>query len=724
MKAAALLLIAATAAAAPRPNIVVILTDDMGWSDIGCYGSEIPTPNLDKLAAGGVRFTQFYNTARCCPTRASLLTGLYPHQAGVGHMTEDRGRDGYRGELNERCVTIAEALRPAGYRNYAVGKWHVSRNIKDDGPQGAWPRQRGFDRFYGTVTGGGNFFDPGNLTRDNTNISPFNDPEYKPAQYYYTDAITDHAVRFAAEHVRERKNEPFFLYVAYTAAHWPLHAPEDEIARFKGKYDGGYAPVRKGRLAKQKQLGLLDASWTLPPLAGDWEKMQHKRWESRCMEVYAAQVSRMDTGVGRIVEQLKKDGVLDNTLVVYMQDNGGCAEEIRRNTSDRRAEKPTLPTQAPDFVRHEVHPKQTREGWPVLGGPLVMPGPGDTFQSYGRAWANVSNTPFREYKHWVHEGGISTPLIAHWPAGIAARGELRTQPGHLVDIMATCLDVAGAGHPKERAGVKTTPPEGRSLLPAFAGRPIERDIFWEHEGNRAVRSGDWKAVAKGPGGKWELYNVATDRTEQNDLAEKEPGRLKDLVAKWEAYAKRANVLPWVWKPQYGANAASAADANGQPEFDDEARGSNATRFALKAGDDLPGEKAPRLTGRGFKVSVEITEAGDGVLVAQGGSSHGWALHVREGRAIFAVRRAGKLSQFSGPAISAPVLLHAALQRDGRIALTAGSVTLDGKVDGPLTKHPQDGLQVGRDGGGLVGDYKDESAYRGKTGGVVIEVSSP
>jgi arylsulfatase A-like enzyme len=255
---------------ATRPNIIIILSDDMGFSDLGCYGGEIETPNLDRLAAGGLRFTQFYNTGRCCPTRACLLTGVYPHQAGVGHMMEDRGYDGYRGDLNRQTVTIAEVLRTAGYRNYVVGKWHVTKATKPEGPKDNWPLQRGFDRFYGTITGAGSYFDPGTLTRDNTMISPFADPEYKPSLYYYTDAISDHAVRYIREHVASPEKKPFFMYVAYTAAHWPLHALEEDVAKYRGRYDGGYEPIRRARFERVKQLGLISPNWELTPQAGNW----------------------------------------------------------------------------------------------------------------------------------------------------------------------------------------------------------------------------------------------------------------------------------------------------------------------------------------------------------------------------------------------------------------------------------------------------------------------
>jgi arylsulfatase A-like enzyme len=536
------------AAEPPRPNVVVILTDDMGFSDLGCYGGEIRTPNLDALAASGLRFTQFYNTARCCPTRASLLTGLYPHQAGVGHMMTDTGHDAYRGNLNNRCVTLAEALKPAGYRAYALGKWHVTRHTGPNGPKDNWPLQRGFDRYYGTIHGAGSYYDPSTLTRDNTAISPFADPEYAPKTYYYTDAISDHAVRFLGDHAKEHKEKPFLLYVAYTAAHWPMHALPEDVARYKGKYDGGYEPIRKARLEKAAGLGLIDPKQEMVPSAGTWDKVPDKAWEAAGMEVFAAMVDRMDQGVGKIVAELKRSGQLENTLILYMQDNGGCAEVMGRtgNKDHPNIERPAKPTLAPlkpeALLPPASVPPQTREGYPVRMGPKATPGGSDTYVAYGQGWANVSNTPFREYKHWVHEGGIGTPLIAHWPEGIPAdrRGALVKDPGHLIDVMATCLDVGGANYPADKAA-----PEGVSLRPAFAGKPLARKapIFWEHEGNKAVRDAKWKLVAK-HGKPWELYDMDADRVELHDLASRETEKASELAAAWDAWAKRVGVQAW------------------------------------------------------------------------------------------------------------------------------------------------------------------------------------
>lgn len=545
-----------------RPNVVILLADDMGYSDIGCYGGEIATPNLDGLAANGLRFTQFYNAARCCPTRASLLTGLHPHQAGIGHMMEDRGHEGYRGDLNRRCVTLAEALKPAGYRSYAVGKWHVTpgANAKALADTRNWPRQRGFDRFYGTIHGAGSYWDPSALVRDNTPITAASDPEYRPETYYYTDAISDQAVRMVREHGRDHGREPFLLYVAYTAAHWPMHAPEADIARYRGRYAGGYEAVRAARWAKLKALGIANPSWDPAPAAGDWSRVKDRAFEERCMEVYAAMVDRLDQGIGRLVEALKAAGQFDKTLILYLQDNGGCAEGVGRGKAGpERGERPSLPPMASDVPQYGSQPTQTRDGWPVRQGQGVMPGGPDTYVAYGRDWANVSNTPFREYKHWTHEGGISTPLIAHWPAGIAPsrRGRLEHQPGQLVDILATCLDVAGAAYPTEYNGQPIQPAEGISLRPAFQGRRLARSrpLVWEHEGNRAIREGRWKLVSreKEP---WELYDLQSDRGEQHDLARAHPGRAGRMAAAWEAWAARAHVLPLgAWR---GAAAAGKA----------------------------------------------------------------------------------------------------------------------------------------------------------------------
>jgi arylsulfatase len=511
-----------------RPNIVLIMVDDMGFSDIGCYGSEIATPNLDLLAAKGIRFTQFYNTARCCPTRASLMTGLYPHQAGVGHMMSDRGQDGYRGDLNEKCATIAEVLAPAGYATYMSGKWHVTRQTGlwsgDEKLTSThnWPCQRGFDRFYGTIHGAGSYYDPVSLTRDNTPIEAEGD-------FYYTDAISDNAVKFIEEH---EGNNPFFCYVAYTAPHWPMHALPEDIAKYKGRYDEGWDVIRKRRHQRMIELGIIDPAWKITERDSvDWEEAKYKHWHRAVMEVYAAMIDRVDQGIGRIVKALEKKGKLENTILFFLSDNGGCAEG--GTAFEKEGGKSGLSRKV----------KVTRNGKPVQFGhyATVMPGPADTYQEYGRPWANVSNTPFRRYKHWVHEGGIASPFIVYWPAGIEDQGAIVHEPAHVIDIMATCVDLARAKYPSGNLH----PMEGKSLVPAFDGKVIEREaIYWEHEGNRAVRRGRWKLVAKGRKGAWELYDMVVDRTETNDLSGEFPERVKEMSALWQAWAERAHVLPW------------------------------------------------------------------------------------------------------------------------------------------------------------------------------------
>jgi len=541
-----LLLGVLTAPAPPRPNILIILADDLGYSDLGCYGGEIETPNLDALAANGLRFTQFYNTSRCCPTRASLLTGLYPHQAGLGHMMVDRGHEGYRSNLSRNCVTMAEVLGVAGYRTYMCGKWHVTNRDGPNDDNSNWPVQRGFEKFYGTIRGYGSFYDPSSLCRQNKFITPENDPEYQPKEFYYTDALSDNAVRYLRQHQEETPDKPFFLYLAYTAAHWPMQALEKDIAKYRGKYDNGYLPIQQARLERLKRLGLLPDQWHPAALAGDWDKVARKKWETRCMEVYAAMIDNMDQGIGRVVAELKRSGRLDNTVILYLQDNGACAEDMGRRPPGAAPQTDLKPMGRDELQQRIRLPMQTRDGRPIRSGPGVLPGPPDTYLAYGRNWANVSNTPFREYKHWVHEGGISTPLIVHWPRGLDEnrRGKFESQPGHLVDLMATCVALAEAKYPTKFQGNTIKPMEGVSLMPAFAGKPVQRKepIFWEHESNRAVRDGKWKLVAK-EDQPWELYDMEKDRTEMNDLAAKEPEKVKAFAAKWDVWAARANVLP-------------------------------------------------------------------------------------------------------------------------------------------------------------------------------------
>lgn len=487
---------------AKRPNIVLIMADDMGFSDVQPYGSEIRTPNLDRLAKSGLRFSQFHNNARCCPTRASLLTGLYPHQAGVGHMHVTLDIPSYQGFLNDRCLTIGEALRLGAYRTYLSGKWHVGHE------RPYWPVDRGFDRSYSLVTGGSNYFriDPkqiaATLARDDKAIAPDKD-------WYITDAISDNVVAFLNEH--GRRPAPFFLYVAYTAPHWPLHAHTQDIEKYRGTYRQGWDTLRRQRHDRLLAAGLVQERWPLTPRDSSvpaWPDVKDVDERDLRMAVYAAQIDRMDQGIGKILAKLKDLHADDNTLIMFLSDNGGCAEVVDR------------------------------------GKPGALAGTADSFLSYGVGWANASNTPFRLYKHWVHEGGIATPLIVSWPAQIRT-GAVTHQVGHIMDVMPTCLDVAGISYPQANRGQALVPLEGKSLMPIFRNetRPIREALFWEHEGNRAVRQDKWKLVAR-HGGDWELYDLDADRTELNNLAGKNPDRVKDLSASHERWAARVGVQPW------------------------------------------------------------------------------------------------------------------------------------------------------------------------------------
>ena len=539
-----------------QPNIVIIMADDMGFSDIGCYGSEIKTPVLDKLAANGLRFTQFYNTSRCCPTRASLLTGMYQHQAGIGLMTGDNKLPGYRGELGRDVMTIAEALGTGGYRRYMSGKWHVTKHTRPQGPKDNWPLQRGFEKFYGTIIGAGSFFDPATLCRGNQFITPVNDEKYQPKTYYYTDAISDNAVTFLQEHAKESPNKPVFLYVSYTTAHWPMHALPEDIERYKGVYDGGFQKIRAARFARLKELGLIRKDLKLSPQSDDWEKAPNKEWDIRNMEVYAAMVDNMDRGIGRIVAEFERQGTLDNTLIMYLQDNGACAEGFGRYKPKKPYRTDYKPLGRDGFQTKIWPPMQTRDGRPVKNGPDAMAGPEDTFTGVGRGWANVSNTPFREYKHFAHEGGISSPFIVSWPKGIDPEnnGRIERQPGHLIDLMSTCLDAAGVKHPRKFGEQDIQPLEGVSLLPAFRGGDLVRKdaLYFDHHLNGAVRDGKWKLVRYGDSGRnaklhpWQLYDMENDRSEQIDLAKVYPDKVKLLSQKWENWAVRARVKPWPW----------------------------------------------------------------------------------------------------------------------------------------------------------------------------------
>ena len=519
-----------------RPNIVVILADDMGYSDLGCYGGEIETPNLDNLAENGIRYRQFYNNARSCPSRAVLMTGLYPHQAGMGWMAAaDLQTPQYQGHLNNNCVTIAEVLKEAGYGTYMCGKWHLSSDRQNQGKvEEAWPAQRGFDRFYGIPSGASNYF--------KTTMYNENTPSPTPEGFYITTALSDSAATFLSRH--DYTEKPLFMYLAFNAPHWPLHAPQQTIDKYAERYMAGWDRLRQERFERQKAMGLFRQDVVLSPRDKDvqaWDSLtpeEQKEFAMR-MAIYAAQVDLMDQGIGKVVQALKETGQFDNTIIMFMSDNGACAEFI--SGGKRKA----------------------------------VDGKEDTHESYRINWANLSSTPYREYKHYTNEGGIATPLIVSWPEGIDSSldGTFIDEYGYFADIMATCVDVAGAEYPETYRGNEILPMEGVSLVPNFSGGNTGRGMtFWEHEANIAVRDGKWKIVLKtGEGNTFkpeniELYDMEADPTEMNNLAASDPERTANMFKAWEEWAERVHAYPLDTRFYGERQAAYKRVING--EFDD------------------------------------------------------------------------------------------------------------------------------------------------------------
>lgn len=498
-----------------KPNVIIILADDLGFSDLSCYGGEIPTPNIDKLAKEGVRLTDFYNVARCCPSRASLLTGLYPHQAGMGYMASDRYKDipQYQGYLNETSVTLGEAMQNNGYFTAMTGKWHVGQ--KEDG--GVTPWGRGFDRTFNTIAG--NFYYRDSSAKLYLNGRKVRNKEL-PNNWYTTDLWTSYGLKFIDE--AKKKNKPFILYLAHNAPHYPLQAPEEDIAKFRGKYMKGWEVLRKERYERQIKMGLMDSTFSLPdinPLIPKWSSLSHEEQikQDDLMAVYAAVVSRMDKSVGDLIAGLKERGEYENTVIMFLSDNGGNAEG-------------------------------------GVNGRYIGEHPGaiNSHLSVSQGWAELNNTPFWLYKHHTSEGGIATPLIISWPKGMekGLKGKILPYRGHVIDIMPTCIDIANGLYPKEYKGNKIQPMEGTSLFPLALGEPFKptNPIYWEHEGNRAMIDKDWKIVSN-VNEPWQLYNLKTDRTETKNLAKEESEILQSMVAQYEIWGKRMGVMPYNFPPK-------------------------------------------------------------------------------------------------------------------------------------------------------------------------------
>ncbi|MEM9329104.1 MAG: arylsulfatase [Bacteroidota bacterium] len=504
---------------ATRPNIIIILADDMGYSDLGCYGSEIRTPHLDRLAAEGVRFSQFYNAARCCPSRAALLSGLYPHQAGIGGMTDtDLDIPQYQGFFNDSTVTIAQVLGNAGYTSYLAGKWHLGEEADHR------PLDHGFDHCFAFINGAASYYDfkpyrneswpPGNELAVVLDDEPL---DLSDSTFYATDLYTDHAIRFIKDH---SEDTPFFLYLGYTAPHWPLHALPEDIIRYEGTYDAGWQAVREARYRRQLELGLIQPGTPLSTAidpSQKWGQMDSvaKARETRLMEVYAAMVDRMDQNIGRLLSSLEQQGRLDHTVIFFLSDNGAAP------TGNMAGGK-------------YAHKRFDREAVP--GGPK-------SFTGQGRKWANVSNTPFRLHKSRIHEGGIATPFIAWSPKGFD-HGAIVHQSANIVDLMPTVLELAQVEYPAVWEGHPVKPQMGVSLLPALRKKgPLDqRTMYFEHMSHEGMIENGWKAVRLRKQD-WELYYLNEDRSEMNDLARIYPDRLELMVMKYNAWKHRNKILP-------------------------------------------------------------------------------------------------------------------------------------------------------------------------------------
>ncbi|MCM2371768.1 arylsulfatase [Aporhodopirellula aestuarii] len=677
------------ATAAENPNIIVVLADDLGYSDLGCYGGEIRTPNIDALAGGGAKFTQLYNSARCCPSRASLMTGLYPTQAGIGDFTTDkpdRNRGpGYLGRLRDDCVTIAEVLKPAGYGCYYVGKWHMHPETG--------PIKRGFDEFYGyTNAHSHDQYDADYYVR----LPQGRDKEIDPPaeQFYATDVFNRYALEFIRQ--GQKTGSPWLLFLGHSSPHFPIQAPAERADAYEELYRRGWDVLRAERFERMKQNGLINGkSWTLPPreivpvdrddIANGFSGQQNPAWESldesrrndlvRRMAVFAAMVEAVDRGVGEIVEHLKTTRDLDNTLILFLSDNGACYEWGPFGF-DGKSRRGTTTLSSDTDLRN-------------IGGR-------GTHQSYGSAWANLGNTPFRMYKHFTHEGGISTPFIVHWPRGFGTRDDWIRQPVHVMDILPTLMDAAGAEYPSVFNGIEITPAEGCSLMPVLRGERLpKRSIGFDHQAAHALRAGDWKIVysKRMPHDlKWELYNLANDRCETVDLAEQEPERLQTMVAAWETWATRVGVTQKADANQAGVKSrGSAHDANKQSDV-----------------------KSPKVSNRPLRLRVLVqSENPNGVAIAQGGNQHGYALHFIEGRPAFDVRINGSVTRlaFDSP-VHGTISLDAIITGDEITLAVNGGKPIVAKSPGLIPVEPMDQLSVGFDDRTAAGDYAAPNRLRG------------
>lgn len=667
---------------AQRPNVLLILADDLGFSDLSCYGGEIPTPNLDRLATGGARFSSFYTSARCCPSRASLITGLHPHQAGIGSFTQSKQPPGkglaYKGALLPTCVTLAEMLGDAGYSTWMVGKWHMAA---------PGPIHRGFQNYYGYkdfLAHSEDQWDPSHYVR----LPESTKPELPVSEdFYVTDVFTDYSLEFLKQ-ARIDKTKPWLLYLAHSSPHFPIQAPKTSIDRHLETYRKGWDVLRAERFQRQKQLGLIPADATLPPLsevpvdqddiANGFSGKPNPAWDSlpadrredlaRRMATFAAMVEHIDQGIGRILADLEKNGELDNTLIAFLSDNGACYEWGPFGFDGRsRLGKTTLHT----------------------GDQLATIGQPGTHSSYGSGWANLGNTPLNMYKHFCHEGGIASPFLIHWPAGIEANPDFVTTPAHLMDVVPTVLEATGAKYPAERNGQQITPTEGTSLLSSIHNPKAipARPLAFEHQEARGLRKGDWKLVW----GKrqpdevtWELYNLAEDRSEQNNVAQNYQAIKDELLTDWNNWAKRVGAAPFIIP---------------EPGF----KKKDTTRI-----------ESPKIDNRPLTINATVqTDQPHGVVLAQGGKEHGYALHFINGLPALDLRVNGKVTRLTAKEkVTGEITLLAKIT-EKKLILTVNGNTVESPSPGLIPVQPKDDLSLGQDTQTAAGNYEAPNPFNGK-----------
>lgn len=705
--------------AAGSPNILVIILDDIGFSDLGCYGSEIPTPNIDRLARGGLKYTNFRTTAMCSPTRAALMTGLNHHSAGMGWLADaDIGFPGYRGDLTHEAPTMAEILRDGGYSTYHVGKWHVNAERSNGplGPTDNWPNARGFDRAHWFMGHSADFFAPADLYEDNSALTGD-----LPEDYYTTDAFTTKAMAYLNQQASLDPDKPFLLQLAYNAAHSGLQARPEDRDRFKGAYDIGWDAIRDRRLARQKDLGILPPDAVLPPRNPGikaWSDLSDKerRVYARYMEVYAGIIHRLDVNIGRLIEFLETRKLIDNTLVVLFSDNGASPEGTPDGTPNLLATAGGIALDLDEAL--SLYDQM---------------GDGDTYPHYPMGWGMASNTPFKMYKQYTFLGGICDPLILHWPAGIKAYGQTRRQFTHVIDILPTVLDVAGIAAPARYNGRAAKPIEGASFRATFADQaapPARTEQYFEMGGQRAYHADGWEAVALHDRGKpydsdvWALYDLAGDPTQIRDLSQMHPDRLADLKARFIAAAERYDVFPLDDRNVVLKIIAERQRHPARPHWE-----------FFPPFDPISAGTGPQPGGRSHRIAVTIDRAStdqQGVLVALGNMYAGWVLYVRDNRLHY---EHNHIPRFDGFSISEPlpagrITVEFAMAMTERPFVGTGNLSVEGKVMAThpfkrvLFAAPFEGITIGRDGRGRVSrSFRGANAFQGRIEKVVFDIDT-